>query len=503
MSSYEKSSADRTDSVRFILDGEIIELHDVDPTRTVLQLLREDLHRTGTKEGCAEGDCGACTVALAELDGSGERIEVHAVNSCIQFIPTLDGKELITVESLADTDGGLHPVQQALVNEHASQCGFCTPGFVMSLFAMFKTQVKPTRREIADTLSGNLCRCTGYRPIVEAAEVMYALSSKQDDWLRQHPDIEKDDALRLERLRSIQRVTSLQTTSKDRQFFAPVSLEELSALRQQYPDATLLAGGTDVGLWVTKQYQRPGQLIYTGHVPELLHTGLADEFIEIGAAVSITRASGIIVKHYPDLEELFMRFASPPIRNVATLGGNIANGSPVGDSIPSLIALASRIVLQGSRGPRELLLEDFYQDYMVKDLQVDEVLVSIKIPLPDDKSSIRSYKVSKRFDQDISAVCMALRAQLENDVVKSIRVACGGLAAIPKRAVECEAALIGQPWNMDTVSLGMQALVNDFSPIDDVRASAAYRLRCAQNLLHRFYLETTQQLQQTVYDYGR
>lgn len=503
MSSYEKPSTDRADSVRFILDGEIIELHDVDPTRTVLQLLREDLHRTGTKEGCAEGDCGACTVALAELDRNGERIEVHAVNSCIQFVPTLDGKELITVESLADKDGSLHPVQQALVDEHASQCGFCAPGFVMSLFALFKTQVKPTRREIADILSGNLCRCTGYRPIVEAALAMYDHSQKENDWLQQHAANEKDDALRLEQLRSIQRVDSLHTTSNDRHFFAPASLEKLVALRQRHPDATLLAGGTDVGLWVTKQYQRPGKLIYTGHVPQLLHTRLTDEFIEIGAAVSITEASGIIVKHYPDLEELFVRFASPPIRNVATLGGNIANGSPVGDSIPPLIALGSLIVLQGIGGTRELLLEDFYQDYMVKDLQADEVLVSIKIPLPDDKSSIRSYKVSKRFDQDISAVCVALRVQLDNDVVRSIRVACGGLAAVPRRAVECEAALIGQPWNMDTVSRGMQALANDFSPIDDVRASAAYRLRCTQNLLHRFYLETTQQLQQTVYDYGR
>jgi len=503
MSSYEKSPIGNMDSVRFILDGEIVELHDVDPTRTVLQFLREDLRRTGTKEGCAEGDCGACTVALAELDQSGKRIKVSAINACIQFLPMLDGKELITVESLADRGGGLHPVQQALVDNHASQCGFCTPGFVMSLFAMFKTHDKPTRREIEDTLSGNLCRCTGYRPIVDAAQTMYALPTLKGEWLQQAADVDKDNAQRLERLQSISRVESLQTGSEDHRFFAPATLEELSILRQQNPDATIIAGGTDVGLWVTKQYQRLGHLIYTGRVPELLHTGLSDHFIEIGAAVSITDAGGLIIRHYPDLAELFSRFASPPIRNVATLGGNIANGSPVGDSIPPLIALGTRIVLQGTQGPRELLLEDFYHDYMVNDLQADEVLVSIRIPLPGDSGSIRTYKVSKRFDQDISALCMALWMRLDNDVVKSIRVACGGLAATPKRALECEAALIDQAWNVDTVSRGMTALADDFSPIDDMRASADYRLRCAQNLLRRFYLETTGQLDHTVYDYER
>jgi len=503
MSSFETSSTDRTDSVRFILDGEVIELRDVDPTRTVLQLLREDLHRKGTKEGCAEGDCGACTVALAELDRSGERIEVRAVNSCIQFIPTLDGKELITVESLADDEGGLHPVQQALVDQHASQCGFCTPGFVMSLFALFKTRFEPTSREISDTLSGNLCRCTGYRPIVDAAKIMYELPAKDDDWLQQNASIETADTSRIERLQSINRGDSLQTGNDDHRFFAPTTLEELIELRQQNPDATLLAGGTDVGLWVTKQFQKPSRLIYTGRVPELLHTGVSNGVIEIGAAVSITCAEEILVKYYPDLAELFARFASPPIRNVATLGGNIANGSPIGDSIPPLIALGARIELQGNAGPREMLLEDFYQQYMVKDLNADEVLVTIRIPLPEKSSSFRCYKVSKRFDQDISALCMALWLQLENDVVHSIRIACGGLAAIPKRATECEAALLGQAWNTATISAGMKAIADDYSPIDDMRASAAYRLSCAQNLLRRFYLETTRQLEETVYDYGR
>lgn len=503
MSSYEKSQPAPPDAVRFILDGEIYELHDVDPTRTLLQFIREDLKRCGTKEGCAEGDCGACTVVLAELDRTGERIAVRAINSCIQFMPMLDGKELITVESLADTKTGLHPVQQALVDAHASQCGFCTPGFVMSLFAMFKTHAKPTHREIVDTLSGNLCRCTGYRPIVDAAQAMYELPANRDDWLQQSASSEKADTSRIEQLQAIKRDHSLRTGTDGHEFFAPVTLEELITLRQQFPDATLIAGGTDVGLWVTKQYRQLGNLIYTGGIPELVDTGVSNHHIEIGAAVSITRASGIIINHYPELEELFTRFASPPIRNVATLGGNIANGSPIGDSIPPLIALGAQIVLQGPRGRRELLLEDFYKDYMINDLGADEVLVSIKIPLPGEGGSIRTYKVSKRFDQDISALCLAVWVQLDKDLVKSIRVACGGMAAIPRRAAECEAALLERQWNMESVSCGMEALARDFLPIDDMRASAAYRLRCAQNLLRRFYLETTRQLEHTVYGYGR
>lgn len=503
MRDCDKLSTGSTDSVRFILDGEIIELHDIDPSRTVLQFLREDLRRTGTKEGCAEGDCGACTVVLAELDRSGERIEVRAINSCIQFVPTLDGKELITVESLPGVDGALHPVQQALVDSHGSQCGFCTPGFVMSLFAMYKTSTDPTRREIDDALAGNLCRCTGYRPIVEAANTMYQLPANEHDWLQQPANADKGDANRIERLQGIQRTESLQLGGDGQRFFAPYTLEELVGLRQQYPDATLLAGGTDVGLWVTKQYRKLGNVIYTGCVPELLHSDTSSDFIEIGAAVSMTDACRIIVNHYPDFADFFARFASLPIRNAATLGGNIANGSPIGDSMPALIVLGTRIVLHSAQAKRELLLEDFYLDYMVKDLRMDEVLVTIKIPLPENHGRIRSYKVSKRFDQDISAVCMAFWLQLDADVVTSIRIAGGGLAVTPKRAIKCEAALLGQPWSTATIERGMKALGEDFTPIDDMRASAAYRLRCAQNLLRRFYLETSQGTEHTVYRHGR
>jgi xanthine dehydrogenase small subunit len=487
--------------VRFFLDGELVALHDVDPTRTVLQFLREDLHRTGTKEGCAEGDCGACTVALIELDETGEGLHTRAINACIQFLPSIDGKELVTVESLASEAGGLHPVQQALVDTHGSQCGFCTPGFVVSLFALYKNNPKPTRRDIDEALAGNLCRCTGYTPIIEAAEAMYALPPGSEDWLRLAAS-GNDDA-RIERLKSIRRENMLATGRDGRQFLAPRSLEELIALKRQYPKATLVAGGTDVGLWVTKQYQRPEILIHTGHVRELLRTGIDGGFIEIGAAVTLTDAVPLITQHYPELLQLFSRFASPPIRNVATLGGNIANGSPIGDSMPPLMALGARVVLQGVKGRRELPLEDYYLDYMVTALKDDEVLTSIRIPLPAGAGRLAAYKVSKRFDQDISALCLAFNLIIKDGAVASIRIGAGGMAAIPKRAGRCESALLGRPWDEATIEAGMRALEQDFTPIDDFRASAEYRMRCAQNLLRRFYLETTRQQDFSVYDHGR
>jgi xanthine dehydrogenase small subunit len=502
MASTKNLTGGQTGPVRFILDDELIELYDVDPTRTVLQFLREDLRRTGTKEGCAEGDCGACTVALIELQPDRNQLRVRAINSCIQFLPALDGKELVTVESLVGGGGELHPVQQAIVNSHGSQCGFCTPGFVISLFALYKNNPNPTRREIDEALAGNLCRCTGYQPIIEAAQTMYQLPAGLN-WLQQPGDGGPDDIRRIERLKTIQRDSMLKVGRDGRYFFTPVSLDELVGLRQQYPDASLLAGGTDVGLWVTKRQRRPAHLIYTGRVPELLQTRITDDHIEVGAAVQMTEAAALITAHYPDLEQLFTRFASPPVRNVATLGGNIANASPIGDSMPPLMALDARIVLRGCNGQREMLLEDFYLDYLVTALNDDEVLVSIKIPLPDETSQLRCYKVSKRFDQDISALCMAFKAHIDDGVVTSIRIAAGGLAAIPKRAGACEAAMTGQPWNTATIKAGMQALGEDFEPIDDMRASAAYRLKCAQNLVQRFHLETTRNKDYSVYAYGR
>jgi xanthine dehydrogenase small subunit len=488
-------------TISFVLDGRVIEVENVDPTRTVLQYLREDLRLTGTKEGCAEGDCGACTVVIAELDRSGTGLELRAINSCIQFLPTLDGKELITVESLASDS--LHPVQQAMVDCHGSQCGFCTPGFVMSLFALYKTQQDPSRRDIDDALAGNLCRCTGYRPIIAAARKMYIAAADPDDWLRQPCGSKQSPGDRVLRLQALRRDESTWLRHGGRQFFAPRTVDELAERLAEYPGATILAGGTDIGLWVTKQHRELETLIFTGEVDGLADVEVSDSHIEIGGAATISDTLPVILRHYPKLDDFFRRFASPPIRNAATLGGNVANGSPIGDSIPVLMAAGSTLVLRSVAGSRELALDDFYHDYQVKDLEPGEFVERIRVPLPERGTALYAYKLSKRFDQDISAACMAILLGLEEERVSTIRIACGGLAATVKRAAHCEAALAGQAWNEATIDKGMAALARDFQPITDMRASAGYRLQASQNLLRRLYLESCGELDVTVYTYGR
>ena len=490
-------------TIRFVLDGEVVEVEDVEPTRTVLQFLREDLGRTGTKEGCAEGDCGACTVVLAELDRSGSELTLRAINSCIQFLPTLDGKELITVESLHADSAGLHPVQQAMVDCHGSQCGFCTPGFVMSLFALYKSQTEPSRRDIDDALAGNLCRCTGYRPIIAAAKAMYDTPASDDDWLRQPFGSQQTPTERIERLRSVARRDALCVRHNGHEFLAPRDMDELATAMAEHTDATILAGGTDIGLWVTKQHRDLATVVYTGEVAGLSDIDVSDTHIDIGAAVTLTAAMPVIIEHYPLLDELLRRFASPPIRNAATLGGNIANGSPIGDSMPALMAAGASLILRSTAGCREIALDDFYHGYQVNDLKPGEFVERIRVPLPGDGVTLYSYKLSKRFDQDISAVCTAYRLELDDDRVKSVRIACGGLAATIKRALRCEVALTGQPWSEDTIARGMAAFAEDFQPISDMRASADYRLRGGQNLLRRLYFETRGELTDSVYTYER
>ncbi|HET6630410.1 MAG TPA: xanthine dehydrogenase small subunit [Woeseiaceae bacterium] len=495
------------DTIRFWLDGELIELERVDPTRTVLQFLREDLGRIGTKEGCAEGDCGACTVAVAEPDADG-RLRVRAINACIRFLPTLDGRELFTVESLRGGDGRLHPVQQAMVDCHGSQCGFCTPGFVMSMFALYKNDASPNRHAIDDALAGNLCRCTGYRPIVSAAQEMYRLGAAEadDSWLRAPHGSERgteEERQRVERLQAIARQGDLAIAAEGKRFFAPATLDELARLVGDNPDATLLAGGTDVALWVTKQLRDLPVVIFTGRVEELQRIAVSDTHIDIGAAVTLTDAMPAILAHYPEFEELLLCFASPPIRNAGTLGGNVVNGSPIGDSMPALLALDSVLVLRRGSATRELPLRDFYLDYRKTALAPGELLERVLIPLPSRDMVFRTYKVSKRFDQDISAVCGAYRLELDGGRVAGARIAYGGMAAVPKRAAEAEAALIGREWNEASVRQAMAALERDFTPLGDMRSSAAYRQQVGANLLYRFYLETRGARGDTVYGYGR
>ena len=491
-----RTSPLRTDEIRFLLNGTPHTLVRPAATRTVLSWLREDLRLTGTKEGCAEGDCGACTVVIAEACEDG-RIGCRTVNSCIQFLPTLDGKALVTVEGLRQ-QGRMHPVQQAMAEHHGSQCGFCTPGFVMSLFALYKSDARPKRAAIDDALSGNLCRCTGYRPIVDAALAMHtlgeALPAADRDWITapagdQGTQARQSEAALCSDLGQLRRSAPLEARHDSGAFHAPESLEALAVLRGRLPGARLLAGGTDVGLWITKQLRELPKIIYLGRIAELRRIQLTPTNIEIGAAATVTETAPVLIAHYPGLAPILRRFASPPIRNAATLGGNIANGSPIGDSMPCLIALGARIALRSATGTRDMALEDFYLDYQKTALKPEEFVETILLPLPSPGQQFRAYKISKRFDQDISLVLAAISLRLEKGRMRDCRVAFGGMAAIPKRALHCEAALEGAAFEPAAFQIAASRLPLDFTPIDDMRGSARYRMKVAQNLLEKFRLD--------------
>lgn len=482
-------------TVRFLLDGRYHELQNPDPTKTVLNFLRYELARTGTKEGCAEGDCGACTVVLGELvDGI---LRYRAVNACILFVPTLDGKELITTESLKSADGTPHPVQQALIDTHGSQCGFCTPGFVMSLYALYEEGGVPDRARINDALAGNLCRCTGYGPIIDAAKRMQELRVAIDA-----------DALhdRMDALKALKRHEMLKLSSKDgltgnlKEYYAPVTIEELSNISLAYPDATYLAGGTDVGLWVTKHHKELSQVIYVGDVAELREISITDQSVEIGAGVTYSDAMEVLGKFYPDMGELIRRIGSVQIRNSGTIGGNIANGSPIGDSMPALIAAGATLTLRMGEMERTMPLEDYFIDYGKQDRMPGEFVAKISVPKPHEGQHYRAYKISKRFDQDISAVCGAFSLTLEDDLVSEVRIAFGGMAATPKRARAVEGALTGKTWCEESLEAALAAFDEDFAPISDMRASAEYRMMAAKNLLRKAFLETTEGVATRVLD---
>ncbi len=466
--------------IRFFHRGAVVELPHVSPTRTVLDWLREERRATGTKEGCAEGDCGACTVVLGELDAGGALV-LKPVNACIQFMPTLDGKALFTVEDLRQGER-LHPAQQAMVDCHGSQCGFCTPGFVMSLWSAYERHqacgTRPTRQQLADDLSGNLCRCTGYRPILDAGQAMF-----------ESPAVRLDAEPVRQALAALAERPALHT---DEGFHAPRTLAEFASLRQANPAARLLAGGTDVGLWVTKQFRDLGTLLYIGNVDELKRVEVEGETLRIGAAASLEAAWQALVAEWPALRDVWLRFASLPIRQAGTMGGNVANGSPIGDSAPVLMALDAWLELRHGDRVRALPLAEFYVDYMKNRLEPGEFVQTIVVPL-ETRPQVRAYKISKRFDCDISAVCAGLSVTLDGERVAAARFAFGGMAATVKRAAHAEAVVTGRPWNEATLKAAVAALAEDFKPLSDMRASAAYRRQVAGNLLRRFWLETRPQ----------
>jgi xanthine dehydrogenase small subunit len=474
--------------LRLLLNGELVEIDGVAPQTTLLAWLREHRRLTGTKEGCAEGDCGACTVVVAEPAGNG--LAWKPVNACIRLLPSLDGKAVFTVESLAGGGGALHPVQQAMVECHGSQCGFCTPGFAMSLFALYKAGGAATRERADDALSGNLCRCTGYRPILAAAQRMGELPAAEG-WRGpgDGPRVAQAEQALAERLAALARPAGLDYTAGGQRWIAPSTEAGLAAACAEHPDAQIVAGATDVGLWVTKQHRDLGTIVATGAVAGLARIERTAEGLSIGAAATLADAFAALDADHPELHEAWVRFASVPIRSTGTLGGNVANGSPIGDSMPALIALGARVVLRHGGAMRTLPLEDFYVGYRKTARVPGEWVARIVVPPRADGVLLRAWKLSKRFDQDISAVfaCFALR--IADGRIEEARIGCGGVAPVPARARRTEAALAGQPWTAATAEHAGGVLAGEFEPIDDMRASAAYRRKALGNLMRRLWLE--------------
>ncbi|TDL74839.1 xanthine dehydrogenase small subunit [Palleronia sediminis] len=472
---------DRT-TIGFLLNGKDVTLDRVAATDTLLDFLRIERRLTGTKEGCAEGDCGACTVLVGRLRNGALRYE--PVNACIRLMPTLDACHVVTIEYLSGPEGRLHPVQQAMVEHHGSQCGFCTPGFVMALYALWMENPDPTEAEIETAIQGNLCRCTGYAPIIRAARAMTALGSPTEDVLNTERDLV---AARLAALEDRRRVV---LRKGDSRAILPASVDDLAQVLVETPGATLVAGATDVGLWVTKFLRDISPVVFLGHLEGLRRVEVTEDSIKIGAGVSYGGSHRVLTEHFPHMAPFWDRIAGWQIRSMGTIGGNIANGSPIGDTPPPLIALGAEIVLRRGESRRTLPLEAYFLDYGKQDRADGEFIEAIRIPRPDPNTRHAAYKISKRRDEDISSVCAAFALRIEGGRIEEARIAFGGMAATPKRATAAEAALSGREFDEAAMRDAAATLPQDFTPLSDWRASAEYRMRVAQNLFQRFWLET-------------
>jgi xanthine dehydrogenase small subunit len=469
--------------VRFLLGSQPTEIEFTDPNLTLLDYLRTSARLTGTKEGCSEGDCGACTVLIGEFVN--ENLRYRSVNACIVLLAMVDNKQILTVEHIAKSD--MSPTQHAIANQHGSQCGFCTPGFVMSLTGLqwlaASSKIKSSvvdREQVNEHLAGNLCRCTGYGPIISAA-LTSCSAPLPESWQTQA--ITAKTILR----KWENQDQPLCCINGNSMFAAPRSRAALEKLLLDYPNATMVAGATDISIWITKLGVRLSTIIYLGHVSDLQRIDISDTKVEIGAAVSLQDARSALRDIASDFDRLVRRFGSRQVRSQATVCGNIANGSPIGDLSPAFIALGAKLRISGELGLREIPLEEFFVDYGKQDITRGEYIKSVVIAINHD-FQFRCWKVSKRFDQDISAVLGAFSAKIENGYIHQARICFGGMAATPKRARQCEAILAGKPLNNETLSQAREALTCDFSPITDIRASAHYRQRVAGNLLEKFFL---------------
>ena len=469
-----------SNTIKFIYKNEIVKIYNPDPNETILNYIRIKLKKTGTKEGCAEGGCGTCTIVLGELKKG--NIIYKAINACIAFVPTLAGKQLVLVEDLVSEDGSLHPVQEAMVNHHGSQCGFCTPGFVMSLFAMYKNHSFYEDDVIKDSISGNLCRCTGYRPIIDAAKSLNKIS-KFDFFKKNHQ-------LFISLLKKIKH-ENIVISNKNKKYFAPRNVNELKKILKQYPNSKLLSGGTDVSLVVTKERKDLDSLIYMNSIDELNYIKKNNNYIEVGATTPLIDFELFIKKYFPDFVQILKRFGSIQIRNVCTIAGNIATASPIGDTLPLLLSLDSQIIIKDKDKTRILPLNGFFISYRKTKLKKGQFIHSIRIPLLG-KNIFKAYKISKRIDDDISSVCASFNLKVKNEKIKSIRVAYGGMASIPRRAIYCEKILLNSSMSEQIIDKAKKALEKDFKPISDMRASGKYRMEVAKNLLQKCFLEITQ-----------
>ena len=465
--------------VKFIYKNKIVEINNPDSNETILNYVRTKLKKTGTKEGCAEGGCGSCTVVLGELIEN--NITYKAINSCIAFVPSLEGKQLILVEDLISKDE-LHPVQKAMVNYHGSQCGFCTPGFVMSLFAMYKNYSSYKEDIIKDSIQGNLCRCTGYRPIIDAAKSL----NKENKF----DHFSKNKKITLSLLRKIKQ-RSITIINDNKKYFAPKSVDELKKILRQEPNSKLLSGGTDVSLIVTKERKDLNSLIYMNSINELNYIKENNSYIEVGATTPLINFESFVKKYFPDFSQILKRYGSVQIRNVCTIAGNIATASPIGDTLPLLLALDSQIVIKDKNKTQILPLNGFFISYRKTKLKKGQFIHSIRIPLLK-KNIFKAYKISKRIDDDISSVCASFNIEINNNKIKKIKVAYGGMSTIPKRAVNCEKILLNSFLSNKTINKAKKFLEKDFKPITDARASNKYRMEVAKNLLEKCFLEIKQ-----------